>query len=190
MIVAGFAFAPQLNAGHWLYDRAAKTAAAGYVLYLAHPFVINIVALAWRKDWAAARCCCSSRCAGGVGGAGRRGASLAGKAAEPIPRQAAPAAERTRRIQRLRPQRARAADGRVSEPRRRAGRARSGFDPIVPRKQHQASSRMKPMPVSPSSCRRPVRSMSCKRRAPTAGEGTSKARLTIPLIGEATAAVW
>ena len=49
MICAGFAFAPQPTTSHWLYDRAAKTAAAGYVLYLAHPFVINIVALAWRK---------------------------------------------------------------------------------------------------------------------------------------------
>lgn len=49
MICAGFAFAPQPTAGNRLYDRVVKLAAAGYVLYLAHPFVINIVALVWRK---------------------------------------------------------------------------------------------------------------------------------------------
>lgn len=49
MICAGFVFAPQPKAGHWLYDRAVKTAAAGYVLYLAHPFAINVVALVWKK---------------------------------------------------------------------------------------------------------------------------------------------
>jgi exopolysaccharide production protein ExoZ len=49
MTCAGFALAPQPTRGHWLYDRAVRIAAAGYVLFLAHPFVINLVALAWRK---------------------------------------------------------------------------------------------------------------------------------------------
>lgn len=49
MICAGFAMTASPAPGNKFYDNAVKLAGAGYVLYLAHPFAINIVALVWRK---------------------------------------------------------------------------------------------------------------------------------------------